>query len=631
MSSDSEAGSDAGFVQDVYEDSAVADDTPRLFQHDGHVDAKQDQTALQGVGVPVAVQRILQLRRDEDRQNIVRAEEDGQNFCRVPPIGAQGQPEDWTPQLREFSEEVQRLRNQAPRLLEVNTYFDLQAYNLEPWAAKQKNEPGSLLLMYMFYSRIFEKIIGKQKGVDVPLFAQVDFGDRLLGFRAILEWARDFKMCPARIPRKELERLYVTCHAGSRPSHEKFASKITYSEFLMLVALCGNTGEPMDRSKIDGSRVRESETRLEQVKRLATFLCLSNSKKVKLDLHNAYRDVHFWKLSDGADFEKEARAAEMRSRPLYRVDALDIEEDQIAAAHKYLEQFTWCRGNHLWEQFEVPCLDMGTFVLEGATKRFKVCITNRGPSLAKINLHVSSAGPLRMPWQDTVLGPGQKIDVFPEVVPLECGEWKGEFLVQSTWTGGYAPGQQDIRVPTYLRVLQPSRGHDLASRLPLHAPRPFRPGSAKRISIDSAPLHNQQLRAPMPHKPVRPYSAASSVSGCRLPRPSSCNAKRPSSSRAGCSTGVPSSRALSAVGPASSRGCNSASGAPSVLGQAANSHLLGRPRSAPLTSVQPSSAPASARVRPSSAAGVRSSSTPNAGMGPGQSGCPRPRSQSRPP
>lgn len=630
MSSDSEAASDAGFVQDVYEDSAVADDTPRLYQPENQVDNKLGPTE-QAVGVPVAVQRILQLRRDEDRQ---KTEEGGQDFCQVPLIGAQGQltTEDWTPQLREFSEEVQKLQNEAPRLLEVNTYFDLHAYNLEPWAAKQKDEPGSLLLMYMFYSRIFEKIIGKQKGVDVPLFAKVDFGDRLLGFRAILEWARDFRMCPARVPRKELERLYVTCHAGNQPSHEKFASKITYSEFVTLVALCGNTGEPMDRSKIDGSRVRESETRLEQAKRLANFLCLANSKKVKLDLHNAYRDVHFWKLSDGADFEKEARAAEMRSRPIYRVDTLDLGEDgvEVAAARKYLEQFTWCRGNHLWEEFEVPCLDMGSFVLEGATKRFKVSITNRGHSLAKISLHVSSAGPLRLPWHDTTLGPGQKTDVFAEVIPLECGEWKGDCLVRATWKGAYAPGQQDVRVPTYLRILQPSRGRELASRLPVHAPRPFRPGSAKRIFIDSAPLHNQQLRAHMPHKPARPYSAASSATACRLPRPSSCNAKRPSSSRADCSTGVPSSRALSAVGPASSRGCSSASGAPAMLGQAAHGHLLGRPRSAPLASVQPSSTPVSARVRPSSAAGGRPSSGQHGAMGPGQSRYPRPRSETRP-
>ena len=28
--------------------------------------------------------------------------------------------------------------------------------------------------------------------------------------------------------------------------------------------------------------------------------------QVKLALHNAYRDIHFWKLSNGADFEKEA-------------------------------------------------------------------------------------------------------------------------------------------------------------------------------------------------------------------------------------------------------------------------------------------------------------------------------------
>jgi len=60
------------------------------------------------------------------------------------------------------------------------------------------------------------------------------------------------------------------------------------------------------------------EGRLERVKRLALYMALPSVKKVRLALHNAYRDVHFWKLSDGADFEKEARASEMRSRPQWR-------------------------------------------------------------------------------------------------------------------------------------------------------------------------------------------------------------------------------------------------------------------------------------------------------------------------
>mmetsp|Transcript_28575 Transcript_28575/g.51787 ORF Transcript_28575/g.51787 Transcript_28575/m.51787 type:complete len:632 (-) Transcript_28575:14-1909(-) len=625
-----EADNDDGFVPEVYEDSAVAD-TPRLPDPEAPVYLEEE------LGVPEAVQQILNLRRHEDDQN-----EDGPL---VPALEGIARPttEDWTPQLREFSSEVQRIKaaQKGPGLLDVKTYFDLQAYNLEQFAEKQTKQPGSILLMYMFYSRIFEKLVGKQKGVEVPLFAPVDFNARLLGFRAILEWARDFKVVPSRVPRRELERIYVTVHAGDLSSHEKFASKITYPEFVFLIVLCGNNGEPMDRSRLDGSRVRESEPRLEQVKRFASYLSLANSKKVKLQLHDAYRDVHFWKLSDGADFEKEARAAEMRSRPQYRVDCSNVSENdqEIISARKYMEHFTWCKQERLWEEFEAPCLDMGVSVIGGAQKSFRVSITNRGFYVAKLTLEVSSSGPLRLPWKDTSLGAGQSIDVSVEVVPMECGEWRGEMLIRAVWNGGaYSPGQQDMRVPTYLRVLQPHKySEGVERRLPLHAPRPFRPGSAARISIDPASIHSQQLRAPTPHKSGRP-SSASTNSSARPPRPWS-SGQRPTSSREGGSTAAPSSRPLSGC-PASSRG------APSSLGQvgrqfygfpASNStpppgqafenfRQGGRPRSAPLTSGPPGSQPTSARVRPSSASGVRSQSA-----NPGPPSRPQRRSHSRPP
>eukprot|EP00931_Biecheleriopsis_adriatica_P101354 TRINITY_DN76508_c0_g1_i1.p1 TRINITY_DN76508_c0_g1~~TRINITY_DN76508_c0_g1_i1.p1 ORF type:complete len:679 (+),score=111.90 TRINITY_DN76508_c0_g1_i1:54-2039(+) len=633
-------------VPDVYEDSAVNDDTPRTSVPQSYRDGPPQEHLPEAAGIPAAVQRILELRRDEDRRLDDQAlgQALGRDFSpvggafvypHIPPLGpplGRATGEEWTPQLREFSEEVRRLRDEAarrgPEGLEVKTYFDLQSYNLDSFAEKKQKQPSSLLLMYMFYSRIFEKLVGKQKGVEVPLFAPVDFGDRLLGFRAILEWSKDFKVTPSRVPRRELERIFVTCHAGSQPSEEKFASKITYSEFVLLVALCGNTGEPMDRSRVDGSRVRETETRLDQVKRLAGFLCLANPKKVKLELHNAYRDVHFWKLSNGADFAKEARAAEMRSRPQYRVEALPIGDNDpsVAAARRYLDQFTWCHTEQLWEEFEVPCLDMGCFVLSGSTKRFRAQIRNLGMSLAKLTLQISSAGPLRLPWKDCMLGPGQSVDVIVEVLPMECGEWRGELVASAAWTGSFGPGQADVRVPTYVRVLQPQKGtEDISSRLPLHAPRPFRPGSANRISIDPASLHSQQLRTPTPNKSGRPSSAASSA---RPPRPSSAGGNRPPSSR-GCSTGVPSSRPLSCLGPASSRG-NSASGAPCSLGQVGRQcsgleaarkgyekdtygHMLGRPRSAPLASGPPSSMPGSARARPSSAFGHRPQSANSGG------------------
>lgn len=95
----------------------------------------------------------------------------------------------------------------------------------------------------MFYSRIFEKLaagsdlgpvgpiirpiigriygsigprgdshqVGKQKGVELALFSPVNFSDRLLGLRAVLEWAKDFKMMPQRASRmcfRRSQKLY---------------------------------------------------------------------------------------------------------------------------------------------------------------------------------------------------------------------------------------------------------------------------------------------------------------------------------------------------------------------------------------------------------------------------------------
>merc|ERR1719245_1545140 len=104
----------------------------------------------------------------------------------------------------------------------------------------------------------------------------------------------------------------------------------------------------MDRSMLDGTRVRTNESRLDQVRRLAQHLNLPSSKKVRLALHNAYRDVHFWRLSDGCDFEKEARASEIRAIPQWSVEPLpqcrQLDPVHDAAALRYLQQFTWLPG-----------------------------------------------------------------------------------------------------------------------------------------------------------------------------------------------------------------------------------------------------------------------------------------------
>lgn len=585
MAWESEA-SDA--VPEVYEDSTLTSGPPTQ---------REVQKEEQKTDDEEPANRVAPLPREEDSDN-GEADAAEKAVSSVP--------------FQKFSEEVQRLFEEAGRYknceLEVKTYFDLQGYNLESFASRAKKQPGSLLMMYMFYSRIFEKLVGKQKGVELALFSPVSFDQRLLGFRAVLEWAKDFKMMPQRVPKRQLERIFVSCHASDLPSHEKIASKITYPEFLMLVAFCGNSGEPMDLSRVDGSLARDVETRLDQVKRLATFLCLKSPKQVKLHLHNAYRDVHFWKLSDGADFEKEARAAEMRARPHYEVGTLEIDSG-MPAAQKYLERFTWSNPDHIWEEFEAPFLDMGTCSASIRPKRFKLEVYNRGLVLARLQMHLQDVGPLKLPWSDCMLGPGQKVTVPIDITQSEPGEWHGHIRIRGSWVNIFGVNEEEARVPTHLKVGDVDHrppGPPAPVALPPHAPRPFRPGSANRIRIDPSSLHTQQLRTPTPHKLKRPVSSSSASSA----KPES---GRPISSRTGCSTGVPSSRPLSALGPPSSRACGSAvPSSRSHIGRPQATVLKSipqdqvskdrpRPRSAPLV---PLPSPVTQRARPSSAAQV---------------------------
>lgn len=547
MGWESEAASDVAFIRDVDEDSVPAE-TPRPGDSWGYpgnqkLRSPSSMSALEeALRAPPAVQKLLHLRRQQERQvqSTPTPTSATTGLSQAPP-GATVKPpsEEWTERLHSFSQEVKTLkevydgnRTKAPKLslLEVRTFFDLQAYNLDGIADKQRNTPGPTLLMYMFYSRIYEKLIGKQRGVDVPLFAPIDLKARNLGFRAILDWAVDFHLFPTRVGRRELERFFVTVHPGPEPPIERFASKITYEEFLLLIALCNCGHEPMERSRVDGSRRHTDETRLDRTKKIALHLCLSNAKKVKFDLHNAYRDVHFWKLSNGADFEKEAKAADLRSRPQWRVEPLpEGTVKEAAVSVRYLEQFTWLPTGQTWEEFEAPFLDMGTAVLGKDPRRFRITVCNKALSMTKLSLQLQGDGPLRLPWRDSTLGPGQTAEIFMEVVPFECGEWTGKLVVSASWAGACAPEPQEAAVPTYMRVIPPHTGSaEAASTLPWHAPRPFTSGSAKRICLDPASNSCTQLRTPTPLK--RPCSALSAGScSTRLPRPASST--RPLSSR----------------------------------------------------------------------------------------------------
>jgi len=107
-----------------------------------------------------------------------------------------------------------KMKDDGHGMIYVRAYLDARDYAMELGTDKMRPEPGSIQLIYMFYSRIYEKLIGKQKGIEVNIFAPLDLSAKFLGFHAILDFAHDFKLIPARTNRHELERIFATVVAG---------------------------------------------------------------------------------------------------------------------------------------------------------------------------------------------------------------------------------------------------------------------------------------------------------------------------------------------------------------------------------------------------------------------------------
>lgn len=487
--------------------------------------------------LPPAVQQILLYKRQTDDMHLGsrdRSHSPGAELSRM--SQDHGAPQ--TAKFQDFSNAVQLLRERSTgrgelQSVEVKTYLDLQCFDLGGVALRDRKAPGALLLMFMFYSRIYDKLIGKQRGVEVNLFAPINLQARCLGFREILDWAQDFRLSPERITRRELERIYATVHPAPEIS-AKFESKINFQEFLQLVAYTadGFASEPLGRSKIDGS-VDQEASKAERARRLDRYMSLGTPKAVQLALHNAYRDVHFWKLKNEQDFEKEARAAHQRSLPQHRVELLpegrriDPEKD---SGLNYLKDFIWLEGDRTWEEFETPSLDFGTSVVGGTVKRFRLVLTNRQLNLVHLELEPVNLGPLRMPWKSTSIASGASLEVFVDFPTLECGEWYGRLDLRLKGIGG---PPNVVEIPVYMRVLMPAGDHHgIASRLPPHAPHPFADkhtgtnNGSRLVSTDPTSTGNLWPRTP---GAGRPGSASKgppktqSRPGSASPRPGSAS------------------------------------------------------------------------------------------------------------
>ncbi|CAD7943633.1 unnamed protein product [Amoebophrya sp. A25] len=370
---------------------------------------------------------------------------------------------------------------------------------------RHERPPGSLRCFYLFYARLYEKLIAKQGGRDVPFFSnvqieeehsdalfptRVDLSDRrCIGMREILDFSRDMGLRPHKVGIKDLERCYFAAHSmglacnkageqgdgasmqqddNSQASSNARAAQeaafvtypgLTYHEFLkFLVYLTDVLDENSAKDKLV---MRDASVgRVQRVRRLASYLQCQNVRKVRLVLQDAWRQTHYWKLEEDMDLTKYAKTLQQQCIPKQRVKPLykyaSERDKHMAQCLHQLERFTWTGDGAQWEAFPLPYLDMGVSRI-GERKSFKVVLTNKCTHLMRLSVRPDEAlekASLRLPVGDEIgkvgLPMGASASIIVEPWPVTTGEWCGNLLLKGETKAGQTG---ECKLPVYMKFV----------------------------------------------------------------------------------------------------------------------------------------------------------------------------------
>ncbi|CAD7962916.1 unnamed protein product [Amoebophrya sp. A120] len=368
-------------------------------------------------------------------------------------------------------------------LFEVKTFFDLRDYDLGDVQENRHERPaGSLRSIYLFYARLYEKLIAKQNGSDVAFFGpayfeefndesvfptRIDVADtRALTMREILDFSADFGLRPHRVGIRDLEQCYMAAYRnGASDQHTAFETSpgLTYHEFLQFLVFLADV---LDQNAAKDKLCMRSPWlgRLQRTKRFAAQLQLSNVKKVRTNLVDIWRRTHYWKLDDpDTDLKKVAKILaqncipKTRIKPLFKDDASrqGSSPDDVASCTNYLEKFTWSGDGPTWEAFPLPYLDMGVSKV-GERKSFKIALTNKATHLLtlKVNPENLDGCAVRLPVGEdlsrTGLPMGASTNLLVEPWPTGAGEFFGHLSVFGETRAGCCA---EIRIPVYMKFI----------------------------------------------------------------------------------------------------------------------------------------------------------------------------------
>lgn len=469
--------------------------------------------------LPPGVSELLQLRKrsadlvpGSPKQN--RITEFSQNFSpriRKLPGGAMAGDAHATPLMYAFQCEVESLGKQledetqhrgsllqsGPSGVELRSYFDLRDYDLSKIEGKKHDRPpASLRMIYMFYARLYDKLLGKQLGKDVKLMASgktldwefddaevvhvemappmegfpgakrkvvkrtchprvIDIGQqRVFGFREILDFAKDFDFRPKKIGIRDLERCYFEA-IEIEDQDEAFNSGLNYREFIRFLIFMADIIQSSSRGELKEDNVGLFRA----VKNMSNSLNLSSSKHVKSTLIDIWRDNHFTRLREDEDFTKTARMMKIKCVPKHRVRPIHESirtSTALPTCVAWLTRYTYLDNQPLWEAFPLPYIDMGTSYVGQSAKHFKLVVSNRVSHLMTFRVRAEGCGPMRVPLSEEAMNVGipcgSSVSILVEPSAREPGEFAGRLHLRCETTAGEC---FDVTIPIYQNFILP--------------------------------------------------------------------------------------------------------------------------------------------------------------------------------
>jgi hypothetical protein len=402
------------------------------------------------------------------------------------------------------------------RLVDVTTFFDSEMYKRSH--SKKSNSPGSLALVFGFYSKITSS---KKKLLANKLsFTEIQRASNSITFAEMINILRDFKVLPRLLSKQELQKVW---QGRTRDESNIFYRELTYHEFVDCLARCAL----LAFAKLGhGSHEHSDEMK---VQAFIKYLGLDSMSFIRNKLRTAGRATA-GRLNYGVSSETNERLhLDRHDRRAATNLAAAASASSASALASYTPKLTElfapyhvAPADAQWKCYKAPFIDMGT-VLRNKSYRFKVELCNRSSYILEIAASLpSGAARLRgvriLPGskKQGTLAPGLTYTIELEAnLYSAVAEKCGALTIEINSLRNMRIAKELIHVPLYMNVSNPgsfTASTEGKSLLP-HKEANLRPASAPcRFSQTSKQIYawvgQQSSHTSETSDKRRPYTAS---------------------------------------------------------------------------------------------------------------------------